>query len=315
MDRRLPSNRFFLPRHRQRDRAIGRPMPHHLSRLFRLVSQRFALLARPAVVPHGVHSPDWMDALGPSGPVWTILDQRGTARPAGKARFWPPRRVLLPLMEGHIAGLPLPAYALVPDAAAIRTFADKAAFADYAEAQGLAAHVPVRYRRDRVAFPAVLKRTDLNAGSGIAVVMSQSDLAEKLAEDMWAGHAVELQELVASSTDYVIYVVCAGGRIVWHTAYAYRLPDPTTIRGPVQSLRGMPFSPTADELAVIEAFLKPLNYEGPANIDYRRRQDGRMALFEINPRLGGSLMKPEYTSDLADCIDAIVRHARWRTAH
>lgn len=61
---------------------------------------------------------------------------------------------------------------------------------------------------------------------------------------------------------------------------------------------------------MFERFLAPLDYQGPANIDFRRRADGRLALLEINPRLGGSLMRPEFAADLDAALGIIVREAQ-----
>lgn len=44
-------------------------------------------------------------------------------------------------------------------------------------------------------------------------------------------------------------------------------------------------------------------------IDWRRRPDGRLAVFEVNPRLGASLMRPENGADLAAAIGALLAAA------
>jgi len=131
----------------------------------------------------------------------------------------------------------------------------------------------------------------------------------RLAEPKWAGREILLQEHVASADDYVMHLVRAEGRIVWSCVYRYSLPTELEIRGPVEGIE-IHHEPTSDDLrGVAESFLAPLAYEGPANIDYRRRADGSIAVLEINPRLGGSLMRPEHRSDLAAAISAIVRYA------
>lgn len=68
-----------------------------------------------------------------------------------------------------------------------------------------------------------------------------------------------------------------------------------------------------DTLALFERFLRPIRYDGPANIDTRRGADGTVWVLEINPRLGGSLMRPEKVEDLA-ALAALVANAApmWR---
>lgn len=223
-----------------------------------------------------------------------------------------PRRIILPLMETHIEQSPKPSWCLLPSAHALATLRSKAAFADYVEQHGLAALTPRHYRRDEVgAFPLVLKRSDLNAGQSIVVVNSAAELAVHLTMSDWAGRPIVLQERVPGSTEYVTHCVCVNGRIIWHRSYAY-LGRAETIRrgggGPIA-----PHKATAADLMAFERFLLPLRYSGPANFDYKQRADGSLAVFEINPRLGGSLMRPANVSDLAEALDAITSNARWAT--
>jgi carbamoylphosphate synthase large subunit len=246
-----------------------------------------------------------MTALDPSGEVWKHLPRH----------YWgAPKRIVLPLLEPHVASMPPDCWALIPDATALATFADKQAFARYAARQGLRAFVPKTLDPAAPVFPLVLKRLNLNAGSGIAVVNSQAELDEHLTRAPWAGQKVMLQNLVPSRTDYVTHLVATGGHIVWHQTYVYDLDGPRVIRGGKISQQPPPrrVATSAADLAVFERFLLPLSYDGPANIDYRRRRDGSLAIFEINPRLGGSLMRPENVRDLAGALTAISRHAKWR---
>ena len=192
--------------------------------------------------------------------------------------------------------------------------ADKAKFAAYAKSIGATRLLPRTFRLDRPKFPAVLKRTDLNSGNGVAVVTSREQLDARLASAPWAGRPVLLQALVPAHTDHVTYLVCVEGKVVWHRTYAYRLAQPDQIRGPVVTQTGKRKRTRPRDIRAFETLLLPLRYSGPANVDYRRRPDGSVAILEINPRLGGSLMKPENVGDLAACLAAIVRHARWRPA-
>jgi carbamoylphosphate synthase large subunit len=49
-------------------------------------------------------------------------------------------------------------------------------------------------------------------------------------------------------------------------------------------------------------------YSGPCNIDYSY-QSSDLKIFEINPRLGGSLMKTENVKLLAQALTAIIKAA------
>ena len=69
---------------------------------------------------------------------------------------------------------------------------------------------------------------------------------------------------------------------------------------------------SSDELELFERILRPLAFSGPANIDFRRRPDGSIAMLEINPRFGLSLLRPEHVVDLRAAVGAILAHATLR---
>lgn len=257
----------------------------------------------------GSNGPAWAAALGPEAPTWRRLGLRPTERPLRPGQL---RRIVsIPLLEAHVPAVGPGTWTLLPPPEAMRVLADKGRFARYAAAQGLGAFVPATYASPETAsFPAVLKRCDLNAGHGVAVVSSRTELMARLAEPPWAGEPVLLQECVEAEVEYVAHLVRAGGRIVWSRAYAYPLAHRRVVRGPVEGLAIEPARLGAADLAVFERFLAPLDYQGPANIDFRRRADGRLALLEINPRLGGSLMRPEFAADLDAALGIIVREAQ-----
>lgn len=264
----------------------------------------------PEVKIHGRHSPDWMAALHPRSTLWTLLER--SAKPATKLGSLRRKRIVVPLMERHAASMPANCFALAPDRTALAVFGDKALFRRYASANGLAHLLPAAIDPANPSFPAVLKRTDLNSANGVTLVMSREELASRLDEAPWRGERVILEEHVASLTDYVTHMVCDRGRVLWHCTYRYALDGEQVMRGAAQSPPIDRVEASADDIANFERLLRPLRYDGPANIDYRRRADGSLAIFEINPRLGGSLMRPENAHDLAAAFDAIIRHARWQ---
>ena len=55
--------------------------------------------------------------------------------------------------------------------------------------------------------------------------------------------------------------------------------------------------------------LAPLNYRGPCVIDYKLA-DGRVQIFEINPRLGGTLLLDAHARLLREALAHILSPAR-----
>ena len=269
------------------------------------------------VVIWGVHSPDWMTALSSSAPVWTkipnvkaVLNLCASAPDVPLCSRAGRRTVIIPLMEDHIAQCPRGYAALTPTAEALVTFSDKARFADYARRQGLSAACPATYPSvDDAVFPCVLKRTNLNNSQGVEIATSREHTRNLLAQEPFAGRPFIIQSLVPFQTEYVVHCVCIEGRIIWHAVYARDFPalQPNGAKLP-RVLRGATI--TDSLLKQLEAFLRPLAYAGPCSVDCTWGEDEQLIVFEINPRFGGSLMRPEKTEDLAACLSLVIAHAR-----
>ena len=270
------------------------------------------------VVIYGVHSEDWMAALAPDAPVWTGLPdvkEVSVVPDAPDARIPPPgdgslRTVIIPLMEPHIRRCPRDHASLIADTATVDILACKAAFADHMQASHILHLCPTTFRTaSDIRFPCVLKRRNLNAGSGVAVISDQTQLDMFLQQAPWRGHEVTLQELVPGDTERVTHCVCKNGHILWHASFAYEMGSPSMIRGPgnVRSVRPVPTSAAA--LSAFEKILRPLAYSGPCNIDYKVVDHDRIVVFEVNPRLGGSMMLPANLGYLTEMLACILRNA------
>ena len=273
---------------------------------------------RVRVVVYGTHSADWMDALAPKAAVWSgmageiadVVHVDGPRRMIPWLGAWGRRTVLLPLMEDHVASRPRRYAALVPSPTALATLRDKAAFAAYARSHSLAGMVPAIYPTlDDAVFPCVIKRTDLNSGQGVEVAETREQAERLLAGEPFLGRACLFQALVVKSVEYVAHCVCKEGRMLWHRVYASEPPTGATIRRSAPAWRHRPASVSGRVLESLESFLTPLAYSGPCNIDFAIDAGGRVIVFEINPRLGGSLMLSENVDDLRECLSCILRNA------
>lgn len=268
------------------------------------------------VVIWGKHSADWMSALGPSSDVWASVP--GVRKvllmrpPAGRVPWWRRagrRTVVIPLMEEHAVNLPAGGAVFAPSRRAVETLGDKARFARYAGEQGLSASCPRTYGSlEEAMFPCVIKRTDLNGSVGVEIADAREQAMAVASRSPFSGHACLIQEHVPFATEYVVHCVCRSGRVIWHIVYAH---DGQRLlardRNGKPPLRRAPLPPAV--LARLEAFLTPLDYSGPCNADCTWDEAGRVVVFEINPRMGGTLMRPEHRADLASCLSVIVAEA------
>ena len=247
----------------------------------------------------------WRDIPIRHGPDYERRGWRYFLRPRGMAD-----RIIVPLRESDTLRLPDRYWGLHPTRQTVETLRDKARFAAYAVAAGLAAQVPATYPGlDEARFPCVVKRTNRAGSYGVAVAASREEASAMLRRRPWRNRPVLLQEYVEGE-DGVLHGVANAGRIVWHCAYRYVLPTDGRIRTP-DSIFGIErFEVTPAELSMFERFLAPLAYDGPFNIDFRRPAGRGPVILEINPRIGGSLYRPENRDDLRATICAIVAHAR-----
>jgi carbamoylphosphate synthase large subunit len=268
------------------------------------------------VVIWGVHSPDWMDALASGAPVWRRCPGVRTvllmSSPNAKISWWTRwgrRIVVIPLMEEHLLGYPRQYASLVPTPEALKTLGDKAHFADYVRRQGLAELCPQHYASPmEVRFPCVIKRTNLNGGHGVEIAASLEHANALIAREPFSGHPVLWQELVKCAVEYVVHGVCLHGRVIWHRVYARDVPEGRICRsGDGSKLRRASIPDRV--MAKLEALLLPLHYSGPFNADCTWDEAGWLKVFEINPRLGGSLMRVENTDHLAECLSVVITHA------
>lgn len=278
-----------------------------------------SILPPAEVIIFGEHSPVWMQALGPQAPVWPALPRVGgiSVVPAAEALAGrvpaearePP--ILIPLLEAHIRTRPAGFRELSPSEEALGVLANKRRFAGYARARGLEAHVPATFERlCEPVFPCLVKPSEGRAGKGIEYVGDAGELDELLSDPAWRGRDFVVQQFLDVPVDHVTYCVCREGEILWHQSFAYRPQPPVPVRGPRTALTGGACRPPDGALDVIARFLAPLRFDGPCNVDYKLMPDGSVKILEINPRLGGSLMRPGNTAHLRDCLACIIDHAR-----
>ncbi|MDB5506820.1 MAG: hypothetical protein JWR75_1458 [Devosia sp.] len=265
------------------------------------------------VIIYGTHSDSWMKAIAVDSKVWELTRGTGTVVLQGELSASPVddagcRTVVVPLLERHIRSCPKTFSSLAPELTALAILSDKSKFAAYVQSTGLAEFCPTAYSIADLQFPCVLKRVDLNAGAGIEVVNSQVHLHKLLTQSIWRDRPYILQELIPGVRDYVTHAVCRDGKILWQCSYVYELSGPIQRSGTRLSISKVEAS--LETLLVFARFLEPLSFSGPVSIDYRFTADGHLKVFEINPRLGGSLMRRSHVSDLAAAISCIVENAR-----
>lgn len=270
----------------------------------------------PNIIIYGLHSIDWMSALDPRAVVWEgVKSAQGAAANVRLIEQFPPdyclpsdNLTIIPLMERHILSCPIGFRALIPSVEAVATLANKRSFAQFMNDYGFSSLCPQTFFSVKeISYPCVLKRIDLNAGNGIIYVEDESSLIEALDTDIFRGHEVIFQSYVAGAKEMVTHIVAKNGRIHYSASYEYGDEANENIRGGSLSERSMkPYDADEKTLDYFEQILSKLQYSGPCNIDYKVNSDGVISIFEINPRLGGSLMNPQHLSALRETLIKII---------
>jgi hypothetical protein len=218
--------------------------------------------------------------------------------------------VVIAMKSAHLRRRP-GGRSLEPTAHALATLEDKARFASYMAENGFGKYCPRTYAgRHDAAFPCMLKRTDLSASLGVAIVQSADQLDELLRTRTFDGHPYILQAAVPGPIEYATYCVCKDGRVLWSCSFATDIGAPVAIKREDNALPRQAVATPEPVLRQIEAVLQPLAFSGPCNVDYKIMDDGRMQIFEINPRLGGTLMLPPQSEQLRGALVCIIENAR-----
>ncbi len=97
--------------------------------------------------------------------------------------------------------------------------------------------------------------------------------------------------------------------MLWSCSFATDTGSPIAIKREDNAVCRQAIATPAPVLRQIEAVLLPLAFSGLCNVDYKLSADGRMQIFEINPRLGGTLMLPAQAMELRAALACIIEHA------
>ena len=266
------------------------------------------------VILYGLPYGDWNATLS-DRKLWQDLAVVSELRRIPGFRWLLPlsteRTVLIPMKTSHTVDAPRRYRNLIPDRRSALILADKFAFQSYMAENGLMAYAPATYESsDAAVFPCVVKRLDLSASVGVEIAISRAHLEEILQSGLFSGRPSLLQELVPGVLEYATFCICDGGRILWETTFVSTMSGPAMIKNEDNGKDRRIVATPAKVLEQLETVLAPLNYRGPCVIDYKIADDGRVQIFEINPRLGGTLLLKSNAGLLREALGHILAAAR-----
>jgi hypothetical protein len=222
------------------------------------------LLGRPFVfvVPPGL---DWASALARHGEVVERLEEDRDA-------------IVIPFHPVRAARCFAPTPALYEMLDCVASFV---AFME----RGFPSMIPKRLT-EPFFYPCVVKQPRSLAGSGVRVAWRVADLPKTFAC---------VQEPIYGRDEYVEHVVVCAGAVKARVRFAVRLGGDLIIK------RGLLAGEEITADGVLDPIFKRLDYTGFACVNFKLI-DGAPKIFEINPRMGGSLVFSNRLSFMLECV-------------
>jgi hypothetical protein len=124
------------------------------------------------------------------------------------------------------------------------------------------------------------------------------------------GEPCIVQAFIAGEQEFVTHAILREGQILWHQTFSYDLGQESVIRTATMTstLKADRVLTPPSFLRVLTQIAQDLSLSGPINMDYKMVAN-HPYLFELNSRLGGSLMRTENIDLLSAALSVIVTQA------
>jgi predicted ATP-grasp superfamily ATP-dependent carboligase len=246
-----------------------------------------------SIIFFGKCSNDWMNALNesliPEFSIYTKLninEIKNVYDINELAKMDLSSAYVIPLMEKHMIQLyNKKIKAIMPIIDHVNIFSCKKMFSSYVKTYFLEQYTPKVYNSiDEVNDNGIyiIKPYELNNGSSMFIKKSldETDFCNKI-----------VQEYIENTVEYSSYTVTKNGKIIKCITYECAFDNVQHIKRYPENTNGMT-KVELDEKYVkqLELFFLPLGYNGISNTDFIIH-NGQVKVFEINPRLGGGLLR------------------------
>jgi carbamoylphosphate synthase large subunit len=258
----------------------------------------------------------WKDALGAESDFWKgfssiekVIEVDDIDFPLEDVCKNYNRVVLIPLSVQDNFNHPKGCLTLVSSHDTLNTFNNKELFYKFLERNGLKEYFPklLNITSNTPEFPFIMKRLDLYAGVGIALIWDQERYQWALNNHRFKDQEYLVQEYIEGDVEYVTQVMCKDGEILWNVTFEGPVPkDGKVNMGPFAENKIVTMEP--EVLDVFRKIFNLANYSGPANVNFKLR-DGKPIIFESNPRFGGSMFLPMFRPQLKQSITALLNNA------
>jgi len=247
------------------------------------------------IIFFGKHSNDWMNVL--NSKLITDFSKHTNANIREITNVYDINKLtnmdlsstyIIPLMENHMIDLHNKNIkGLMPSIENIKMFSCKKKFASYVKHNNLEQYTPKVYESfDEINTDNngmyIIKPYNLSNGEKMKItkIVEKSDFENNI-----------VQEYIENIIEYTTYAVSKNGKIIKHITYGCNFGSPCHIkRHPVNTTNMSRVDLDDKYITQLESFLHNCGYTGISNTDFIIC-DGKIKVFEINPRLGGGLVR------------------------
>jgi len=184
---------------------------------------------------------------------------------------------------------------------------DKTKFAEFMQHNNFGDYVPKRYTLKNVKFPAIFKYSITSSGIGSEICYNMDDLKRKIKTK----RKYVIQEFVVSKNEYAGNMFVKNGEIIHSIYYTKKYEQKYYIqRGSMFNQKGTykridETKMRRHEENTFSKILKKLNFTGFLCFDFKIVDD-EVKIFEINPRLGGTLIRTH--SHFVEMLNAVINN-------
>lgn len=208
---------------------------------------------------------------------------------------------IIPLLESHMIELHNNNIkAIMPSLEHIKMFSCKKMFNLYVKKNNLENYVPKTYDIDDIITTDklyIIKPYNLNNGKNMFIKkqLEQTDFINNI-----------IQEYIPNNVEYTAHIVSKNGQIIKCITYAYKFDSSQHIKVyPINTKNIIKFELDKKYISQLELFLTNCGYTGISNVDFIISDD-QIKVFEINPRLGGSLVRSN-SIDLVEILYEMIK--------
>ncbi len=192
--------------------------------------------------------------------------------------------------------------ALFPTPDTVALCHDKRRFRGWFKTRFDPAYLPAQASSDS----ALLIARPHESESGIGAVLVESNQQGELVYP-YTDSDMFIEEYIAGHTEFAQHVLFDNGRVLYSALSTYEHATDRYVRGAGCNTTHATLVETDIIPSIFVAILSELNYSGTACIDYKVDATGQIKIFEINPRMGGSLADLAH-SYVAAYVDYLQRY-------